>query len=301
MIYYSKQSKRTNSLQPVYDKVNKNPKKIYQFPAFVDIELTNHCNLNCKMCPRFLAERKQGFMQPSIFVKVTKECKKYDTPIRLIGWGEPLLHPVINHIIKDVKQNLIPLHITTNGLLLKDRKVKTIVDSKVDSIIISLQGTNAKQYQRMRRQDRYNEIKRNIQYLVRARGENEKPFIQVTTTTTTETEEEKKQFIKEWLSLVDAVSIGATNMSFFGPTQTKKYVPCTEVNHQIQVDYDGKVSCCCGDYDNYLTIGNVVCETLYNIWNHSERLKSIREILKNCGHKSLTLCRNCYPTYKEFD
>jgi len=301
MIYYSKQSKRTNSLQPVYDKVNKNPKKIYQFPAFVDIELTNHCNLNCKMCPRFLAERKQGFMSLNIFVKVANECKKYDTPIRLIGWGEPLLHPAINDIIKDIKQNKLPLHITTNGLLLKGRIFKEIVDSKVDSLIVSFQGTNAEQYQRMRRQDKYNEIKNNIQYLVKARGEKEKPFIQVTTTTTTETEEEKKQFIKEWLPLVDAVSIGKTNLSFIERDTTKKYVPCTEISHQIQVDWDGKVSPCCGDYDNYLTIGNVQEQSIYDIWNYSKRLQSFREILKNCGHKSLMLCRNCYPTYKECD
>ena len=108
MIYYNKRSKRKNPLQSVYDKVNKQPKKVLQFPAFVDIELTNHCNLNCKMCPRFLAERKQGFMFYDGFVKVVQECKKHNTPVRLIGWGEPLLHPNIIDVIKYVKQNKLP-------------------------------------------------------------------------------------------------------------------------------------------------------------------------------------------------
>jgi len=301
MIYYNIQSKRTNPLQLVYDKVNKQPKKVLTFPAFVDIELTNHCNLNCKMCPRFMAERKQGFMALNTFVKVANECKKYDTPIRLIGWGEPLLHPAINDVIKDIKQNKIPLHITTNGILLKDRIVRTIVDLKVDSLIVSFQGTNAKQYQEMRRQDKYNEIKNNIQYLVKARGEKEKPFIQVTTTTTTETEEEKKQFINEWLPLVDAVSVGKTNMSFFEPPQAKQYVSCTEVNHQIQVDWDGNISPCCGDYDNFLTIGNIKETSINELWNKSKKLECIRELLKNKNHKMFTLCRNCYPTYDEID
>ena len=301
MLHYNKHSKRTNSFQPVYDKVNKQPKKVLTFPAFVDIELTNHCNLNCKMCPRFLAERKQGFMFYDIFVKVVQECKKFNTPIRLIGWGEPLLHPNIIDAIKYVKQNQVPLHITTNGLLLKDRIIRTLIDSKVDSIIISFQGTNAKQYREMRRVDRYNTIKNNIQYLVRARGEKEKPFVQVTTTTTNETEKEKKQFIKEWLPLVDAVSVGKTNMAFFESTKTKQYVPCTEVNHQIQVDWDGNISPCCGDYDNFLTIGNVKEKSINSIWNYSKKLKCIRELLKNKNHRMFTLCRNCYPTYENID
>lgn len=302
MIYYNKQSKRTNPFQSVYSNVNKRPKKISIFPSFVDIELTNYCNLNCRMCPRSLSERKEGFMCNNLFRKVAKECKQFNTPVRLIGWGEPLLHPEICEFVRYIKQKENQLlHITTNGLAFKAKDMSTIIKNRVDSIIFSLQGANARQYQDMRRIDRYYIVKDVVQRFIQKRGNNKLPFIQVSTTTTTETKKEKEQFVNEWLPLVDAVSIGKTNMSFFELNPTKKYVPCTEVYHQIQVDYDGKVSPCCGDFDNYLTIGNAFWESIYNIWNKSKKLNCIRELLKNKNHRMLTLCSQCFPTYEEID
>lgn len=304
MKYYSKTSKRTNPFQSVYDSPNVTsiPRKILTFPAFVDIELTNHCNMNCRMCPRSKAQRKEGFMCNNLFTKVVKECKQYNTPIRLIGWGEPLLHPELIDYIKYVKQKENQLlHITTNGLLLKDKIVKEIIKQQVDSIIVSFQGTNKEGYQKMRRLDKYDTLKENIQYFVRLRGAQKKPFIQVTTTTTTETQKEKQQFVDEWLPLVDAVSVGTTNLVFTNKNIHLPRVPCTEVYHQMQVDWDGKVSPCCGDYDNYLTIGNAHWQALYDIWNTSSKLDCIRYLLKNKNHRMLTLCKDCYPTYTVID
>ena len=83
-------------------------------------------------------------------------------------------------------------------------------------------------------------------------------------------------------------------------TIKKKYAPCTEVYQKLSVDWDGKISACCGDYDNYLTVGDINNETLYNIWHKSEELKAIRSLLDKGRHKCLTLCSRCYHFYDEF-
>ncbi|MFC1952770.1 SPASM domain-containing protein [Chloroflexota bacterium] len=80
----------------------------------------------------------------------------------------------------------------------------------------------------------------------------------------------------------------------------KHYVPCKEVYQKLSVDWDGKVTGCCGDYNNYLTVGNANSSTLYDIWNHSRELIVFRELLDKSLHQSLTLCSTCYHTYEEF-
>lgn len=313
MIYYNQTTKHINLFQKVYSNPNIKiiPKIPPKFPFFIDIELTNNCNLKCIMCPRGKAERKNGYMNSSLFKKVVDECQKYKTPIRFIGWGEPLLHNEFSDYVKYVKQKNLLLHITTNGTLLNNIKINNIVKNNVDSIIISLQGTNDKQYAYIRRTNKYNEIKENVKKLVEVRNNKKLPFIQISTTTTIETGKEIQSFVNEWLPLVDAVSVGTTNFNITGSVSliAQKlalkhkpwHVPCTEVYHQIQVDWDGNVSPCCGDYDNFLTIGNVNKDTIYYLWNNSKKLNCIRELLKNKGHKTLTLCNNCYPAYRECD
>jgi len=108
-----------------------------KFPYIVDIELTNHCNLHCVFCGQRTMTRHKGFMSKELFEKVVNECAKHKTPIRLIRWGEPFLHPEIMKFCEYAKSKGVPVHITTNGTLIKD-KIPEICQF-VDSIIFSFQ------------------------------------------------------------------------------------------------------------------------------------------------------------------
>jgi radical SAM protein with 4Fe4S-binding SPASM domain len=314
MIYYNPKSTRVNPFQQVYDSpdVRQIPNPIPHFPAFVDIEPTNLCNLNCRMCPRSPVQRKQGFMDINLFKKVVRECKKVHCPVRLIGWGEPFLHPQIQKLIKYVKQSSPQLlHITTNGLAFKKYDMECMLGYDVDSIIFSFQGVNEFGYNFMRNTHQFNKLVSTINDFLTLRGSSEKPFVQITTTTTNESAKQINEFLGYWISKVDAISVGKTNFDILPkyipqnellkPRKPLKHVPCTEVYHQIQVDWDGKVSPCCGDFDNYLTIGDVNNEKIRKIWNKSEKLQYIREQLKTNGNEAFTLCQRCFPSYKDID
>ena len=186
-------------------------------------------------------------------------------------------------------------------------------------MIFSFQGATKQQYEIMRNNQRYDELKANIFKLVELRGNRTKPFIHISSTMTNEKKEEIDDFVNYWGNIVDSVGIGKTNLSMLSAHQIKSfeiigkleflkkqetikkyYRPCTEVYQKLSVDWDGKVSCCCGDYDNFMTVGDINNSTLSDIWNKSEELKIFRKILDNRMHKSLTLCSTCYPTYEEF-
>ena len=136
-----------------YAEVDEPPK----FPFIVDVELTNHCNLNCRMCSRQLMNRKKGYMSDEVFEKVLEECTKYKAPIRFIRWGEPLMHPKIIDFSCQVLDSGVPLHITTNGLLLTTEMMEYFLNFQLDSIIFSMQGAGKRGYEMMRG-NHYNEL-----------------------------------------------------------------------------------------------------------------------------------------------
>ena len=155
--------------------------------------------------------------------------------------------------------------------------------------------------------------------IVKERGEEEKPYIHVSCTITNESKSQVNKFIKYWGNIADSVGVGKTNLSRFNLAQIKKfknigkfeeikkqetikkvYKPCKEVYQKLSVDWDGKVSACCGDYDQYLTVGDTNKQALEKIWNKSEKLKAIRVLLDKGCFRSLALCSTCFHTYEEF-
>lgn len=278
------------------------------FPQMIDIELTNHCNLKCLFCGQQDMTRDKGFITKELMQKVVNECKEHNTPIRLIRWGEPLLHPEVIDLCRTVKYAGLPLHITTNGILLTENKMFKLLEMRLDSIIFSFQGATKEGYEKMRNNNQYDLLKENILKFVEMRGTADKPYIKITSTMTDETEEEIQTFKDYWGKIVDEVMIGKTNLNRVKvderlkekETVVKCHRPCTEVYQKLSMDWDGKVSACCSDWDNFLTVGDVSKTSLKDIWDNSEELKHIRGLLDKMRHKSLTICSVCYHTYQEF-
>jgi len=324
MIFENKTSQRENPFRQVYDSgefknVLKNRDNIRNFPYLVDAELTNCCNLNCIFCSQQAMTRQVGFMPEGVLKKIADECKQHNAPIRFIRWGEPFLHPKLTDFCDYIKAKGLLLHITNNGLAIKQRHMRALVELGVDSLIFSFQGVTKKEYGIMRNNRLFDKLCDNIRKMVKIRGDKDKPFIHISSTVTYEGEKKIKEFGNYWSSIVDSVGIGKTNLSRLSDGQIKSfetrdrlkllkkketvekfYRPCTEVYQKLSVDWDGKVSCCCGDYNNYLNVGDVNESGLSDIWNKSKRLSIFRELLDKNLHRSLTLCSTCFHTYEKF-
>jgi MoaA/NifB/PqqE/SkfB family radical SAM enzyme len=324
MFLNNPKSARVNPFRAVYDNkdfktVLQHKNKLPDFPYLIDIELTNHCILKCLFCGQQTMKRPKGFMSEKTFKTIVNECAKFNTPIRLIRWGEPFLHPKIVEFVEYAKSRGLLVHITNNGLAIKESQMDKIIEAGLDSLIFSLQGATKKQYELMRNNNRYNELKSNILKMVKKRGSKEKPFIHISSTITNEPEKEIKRFIDYWGRIADSVGIGKTNLSLFNPLQIesqktikkleslkkqenikKCYLPCTEIYQKLSVDWDGKVTCCCSDFDNFLVVGDINDSTLSEIWRNSQKLKIFRELLDKKMHQSLTLCSTCYKSYDDF-
>ncbi|GHS93367.1 hypothetical protein FACS1894139_02910 [Planctomycetales bacterium] len=91
---------RQNPFGAVYAELNGNSDESREYPCCIDIELTNHCNLSCLMCPTGtgVAKREKGFMSAPLFSRILEDCKGKKVGLRFIRWGEPTLHPQLGRV-----------------------------------------------------------------------------------------------------------------------------------------------------------------------------------------------------------
>lgn len=313
--------KRINPFRKIYDICdNGDPKYKYSnlpdFPRYIDIEITNHCNYKCLMCPvgTNSIKRKQGFMCDDIYMKILNEIKEYETPLRFIRWGEPTLHKNFVEYIKKAKELGIMCHFNTNGSLLTREQCIELVDIGLDSMKFSFQGIDEKSYKEMRNNDYFDQLLSTIKMLYDIRNDKPYPYIHVSTTITYETSEQVNKFKNEVEKYSDLVTVGRTILEHINldmiklNEEAKKTLTrlkneesvvkqhlkcCPEVFDKLSVNWDGTVSACCADSDNKMIIGDIKENTLLEIWN-SDEMNNYRKILSEKRYDEIELCKTCY-------
>ncbi|MBW1853597.1 MAG: radical SAM protein [Deltaproteobacteria bacterium] len=114
---------------------------IPDYPSQAQIEITNRCNLTCKMCPRDYFNLLKEDMPLETFKKIVDRLENI-TLLTLTGWGEPLVHPHIFEMITYCKERSHKVKLTTNGTLLTSEMRQRVFSSGLDEITISLESIN---------------------------------------------------------------------------------------------------------------------------------------------------------------
>lgn len=300
-----------NPWRKVYDSPSSKDPFIHGVPWFalyLDIEATNFCDFDCVFCVNKQMTRKKGFMDLDLYEDICNQAQSYNCKgIRLLRWGEPLLHKGIVEMVKIAKSHKLLTHITTNGYLLDENLSEQLIQKGLDSIIISMQGTTPEEYAKFRG-DNYERVKKNIIGLMRARNSTNRknPYVTVSTTVTDESDKEINRFVKHWKERVDDVCWGYT---WFRRLKDKsdvkelikraKKLPhrfkCIEVQNKLSIDWDGTVSICCLDYDQQLSIGHV-SDNLMWLWK-SPQAQAIRTLLSQKRQDLFVLCSVCELNY----
>jgi len=112
-------------------------------PSQVQIEVTNRCNLSCRMCPRDALGVPREDMPFAVFKQVVDRIEGISLVI-LTGWGEPFLHPDLFAMIEFSRGKGLKVKLTTNGTLVDEVMQRRIVDSGLESITFSLEDSEGK-------------------------------------------------------------------------------------------------------------------------------------------------------------
>jgi MoaA/NifB/PqqE/SkfB family radical SAM enzyme len=88
------------------------------------------------------------------------------------GGGEPLLQPRLAEWIGDAKAAGCETGFLSNGLLLKEEKLKKILDAGIDWICISMDGASAEMYNKIRVGSNFDRVCENVAHIARLRNGN---------------------------------------------------------------------------------------------------------------------------------
>ncbi len=287
-------------------KSNKINDNLNIFPPKLILESTNICNAACTMClyPKMI--RRKGMMSFELFKKIIDEYSTSTATrrVQMNNIGEPLLDPLLIEKIKYAKEKgVVQVFCFSNGSLLNKKTSEDLIDSGLDYLIISLDGTNRESYEKIRINLKFNEVIENVRnfLIIREKKRANKPKIELHVTISDENRLEEKKFVKKMRGLADYVSIAHAhnwagqreikNADVIQKSNKTDLAPCTNLWSELTILWDGRVALCCLDYEGKLILGDINEESLKNIWN-GKRIQAIRQSqLKSQFNQDL--CKTC--------
>ena len=252
------------------------------------IEPTNTCNLRCSFC--FVTEgmtRDEGFMDLDLFKKIIDDTPTLEH-LCMHNWGEPLLHKDIFKMFDYAHQagvNYIVMN--TNGTLLNEKMISQIIESPLNIIRFSIDGS-PETFKKIRGVE-LDKIEANILRLKEVK-EDQRPELSmgVVFTVEEETQQDTDEYIKHWETIVDHVRTQPKLI------QSPRKEPCPEPfgkdYGKLVVLWDGTVIPCCVDYNASLKLGNAKMELVSDLWKNEE-IKTLRYQHEKGNYPKV--CANC--------
>src|SRR5690242_7518575 len=134
-----------------YSRMRNKPDQ-WGLPIAVSIEPTTSCNLRCPECPSGLRAftRPTGMLENSFFTKTIDDI--YQDILYLIFYfqGEPYLNKNFLEMVQYASSKKIYTATSTNAHYLTDTVARKTVESGLDRLIISIDGTTQDVYQQYR-------------------------------------------------------------------------------------------------------------------------------------------------------
>jgi radical SAM protein with 4Fe4S-binding SPASM domain len=290
------------------------------FPISVSFEPTTSCNLRCPECPSGLRSftRPTGMLQKDFFKETIDDIHQHLLYLIFYFQGEPYLNPEFLDMVKYASSKNIYTATSTNAHYITDEIAKKTVESGLDRLIISIDGTTQDVYQQYRVGGNLNKVIEGAKKMVKWRKElnSKTPFIffQFLVVKPNEHQlEEIKQLAKE--IGVDEVRFKTAQVydyetdpnqlipnnekySRYKKDKNGKYKPknklvnrCWKLWHANVITWDGLVVPCCFDKDAMHQLGNIKNESFKSIWNNSNYKQFRIELMKS--RKNIDICSNC--------
>lgn len=273
------------------------------------IEVTNKCNCNCIFCANSKMKRTKKEINEKFIMNILKES--FELGVKEVGFyttGESLLNEKLVKYIECAKKiGYNYIYLTTNGILLNDKKIKELVAAGIDSIKLSINAINKEDYEFIHGVDLFEQVLNNLKELYNYKKNNNlllKVFVSYIATRYTDYN--INDIKASFLPYCDEVAIiNVRNQSGMmgeinnllscvkeeNKIDAQRLVPCHYVFNTINVTSEGYLTACCSDFENYLAYANLNKTTLKEAW-HNDLITELRQKhLENNLDK--TLCNNC--------
>src|SRR6201996_2793735 len=151
------------------------------YPVSISFEPTTSCNLRCPECPSGLRAftRPTGMLENSFFKQTIDELSKDLLYLIFYFQGEPYLNPAFLEMVAYASAKGIYTATSTNAHYLNDRNARRTVESGLDRLIISIDGTTQEVYEQYRVGGKLDKVLEGARNIVRWKKElkSKTPFI----------------------------------------------------------------------------------------------------------------------------
>jgi radical SAM protein with 4Fe4S-binding SPASM domain len=293
--------------------------KPWGMPISLSIEPTTACNLGCPECPSGLKQfsRDTGNLKVENFNRWLNQLSPTLSYLNFYFQGEPFIHNDILLFISKASQAGIYTSTSTNAHFITEKRATEIVQSGLDRILISIDGTTQEVYEQYRVNGSMQKVLEGTKHLVEARKNlnSKTPHIifQFLVVRPNEHQiEEAKQLANEYQ--VDEIRFKTAQVYDYEngnpliPTIEKysrykrlsngKFIVKSSLDNHCWrmwsgavVTWDGKVVPCCFDKDATHEMGNLSKEDFKSIWKGKAYAAFRKQLLK--GRKEIDICKNC--------
>lgn len=292
----------------------------FGLPYAISIEISAICNLKCPQCVvgRQELKRQHPLMKMEAYKHILNKLPEEIFYINLYFQGEPLLNPEIYEMILLAKRKHCYVIISTNASLLTENCCIKLINCGLDKIIVSIDGSNQRIYEKYRSGGNLQKVLIGIETLQRLKQETKKrlPKLEIQAIVF-KTNEYDLENIRQIAINHHAESIVFKTAQIYDMEKYEELLPENSIyarykkdkngnyiiksqNHSAcfrlwtsnVITSDGEYLPCCYDKNGNYSFGNIF-ENTYKQLIHNEKSKKFRAQVCN-NRKSIYICKNCF-------
>ena len=299
------------------------------YPYLLLIDPCNYCNLKCPLCPTGLNQlgRPQAMLSFEHFQKYFDPLAAHLFEAYLHNWGESLLNKQVFRMIRYAQDQNVGTNLSSNFVAVNSSDLDNLLDSGLEYLVISLDGTSQETYSQYRVGGSYERVVSNLNELIlrRNRRRLKTPVIEWQFIVMKQNEHEigeaevlakkigvdvlrfipvgmpyefgnRKDIADKWFPTSVAGRVESTHQEQqFG--QAGKPGPCFYLYRSMVINPDGGVSPCCVVYRKnrdfaQLSAGETI--DIRALWNN-EKYHSARSLFSGgtIRNRRATVCDGC--------
>jgi len=288
-------------------------------PMTVSMEPTTACNLRCPECPSGLRafSRPTGNLKEDFFRDTIDELHKDLLYLIFYFQGEPYINPKFLEMVKYADERGIYTITSTNAHFLNDENARKTIESGLNRLIISVDGTTQEVYENYRKEGKLENVlagARNVvkwkkklnsktphiifQFLVVKPNEHQIPEIYKLAEEVGVDEVKLKtaqvydyEYGNDLIPTIDKYARYRQKTDGTYEVKNELLDHCWKLWHACVITWDGLVVPCCFDKDATHRLGDLKKRTFKEVW-HGPAYQGFRtKLLK--GRDQIDICKNC--------
>lgn len=288
-------------------------------PFTISIEPTTACNLRCPECPSGLRSfsRPTGNLRADFFRRTIDDLYRDLYFLIFYFQGEPYINPEFLDMVKYASQKGIYTITSTNGHFLSEENARRTIESGLDRLIISVDGSTQEVYEQYRKSGNLDQVLQGARNVVKWKKQlgSKTPHLIFQFLVVRPNEHQ----IPEIYRLAKEIGIDEVKLKtaqIYDYAQGNSLIPvqdqysryrqqadgsyriknkllnhCWKLWHACVITWDGVVVPCCFDKDAQYRMGNLQDQSLRKVWQQKPYQEFRKNILK--GRDQIDICTNC--------